>query len=134
MTWWQRLLNWLGASSPGGRKEQIETWVTNHTDEFALFTAQQDERRAAKGHFFQRLRGWGKPADNDDNPEKKFSGLPAWADISIDVWEAPSEGGSEKGYTVNIWMTDIDTKEWVLRIDSKNGSLGWFDAAPLPIV
>lgn len=129
MNWYQRLLIWLGISEPGARKEQAEDWIAAHAAEIASFAARQNVRRAAKNHFFQRLRGWLKPTDDGEPDETNyFAGLlPAWADVSVDVWEAPIEprGSSEKGYALNIWVTEVDASLWVLRIDSRDGSQGW---------
>lgn len=128
MTWWQRLLAWLGVSEPGTRKEQVEDWIEAHATEIANFAQRQQTRYALRNHFFQRLKGWLKPTDDGEDQVNDFSGLlPVWADLSVDVWEAPIEprGSSEKGYTLNIHVTEADTTAWVLRIDSKAGSLGW---------
>ena len=128
MTWWQRLLVWLGISEPGTRKEQVEDWIAAHGPEIADLAARQTARLAARRHYFQRLRGWLKPTDDNEDQTNPLAGLlPAWADLSIDVWEAPIEprGARAKGYALNIYVTEADASEWVLRIDSAAGSLGW---------
>ena len=136
MTWWQRLLVWLGVSEPGTRKEIVEDWIAANGPKLDAFRDRQTVRRAARSHYFQRLRGWLKPTD-DDQPDEvnDFLGqFPAWVDISIDVWEAPIEprGSSEKGYILNIWVTEADTTQWVLRIDSRDGALGWSQVPSTP--
>lgn len=132
MTWWQRFLNWLGVSQPGGRREQVENWLASNQTRLQNFFAKQNDRKLAKGHFFQRLKGWARPTDNDDDPENDFAGqLPAWSDVSVDVWEAPVPGGSQKGWTLRIFVTEADGKTWVISYDSSNGPLGWRE---LPVV
>jgi hypothetical protein len=127
MTWWQRLLAWLGISEPGTRKEQVEDWIETHGPTLDAFRDRQVVRRAIRGNYFQRLRGWLKPTDDTDPDEvNDFAGiLPVWADVSIDVWEAPPRGSNNRGYTLNIWVTEADLTLWVLRIDTEAGSLGW---------
>jgi hypothetical protein len=127
MTWWQKLLAWLGVSNPGPlpRRETVEDWIEANGPKIASFANRQNVRRSDKMRYFQRLRGWARPSDNDDDPINDLDSLPAWVDLGVDVWEAPVDGGTEHGYTLNIFVTDTDTKVWVLRIDSKEGSLGW---------
>lgn len=125
MTYWQRLLAWLGLSTPGGRKEQVETWISNNGPKISALTARQQARLAARRHFFQRLRGWAKPSDDAEDQVKDIDTLPAWCDLSIDVYEAPDGAGTKKGWRLNIHVTDTDASEWTLTIDSHEGSLGW---------
>lgn len=128
MTWWQRLLAWLSLSEPGARKEQVEDWIAAHGSEIADLANRQAVRFALRRHYFQRRRGWLKPTDDNEDQTNPLAGLlPVWADLSIDVWEAPAEprGTSTKGYALNIYVTEADASEWVLRIDSVAGSLGW---------
>ncbi len=123
MTWWQRFLAWLKTSTPGGRREQVETWLANNGAKIATFTQRQHDRRAAKGHYFQRLRGWARPSDNDDDPVNDFAGaFPTWADVSVDVWEKPDK---TKGWILRIWVTEADATKWVLSYDSADGLVGW---------
>lgn len=126
MTWWQRLLNWLASSQPGGRREQVEDWLANNQTRIQNFLDRQNARKIAKGHYFQRLKGWARPHDNDDDPENDFAGqLPVWADVSVDVWEAPVPGGSEKGWRLYLWVTEANNTVWTLGYDSSAGFLGW---------
>ena len=128
MNWWQRLLAWLGISEPGNRKEQVEDWIEAHAAEIADFAQRQNVRFGRRNHYFQRRKGWLKPTDDVEDQVNSFAGrLPVWADISVDVWEAPSvpRGTSTKGYALNIHVTEADASRWILRIDSVAGSLGW---------
>lgn len=127
MTYWQRLLAWLGISAPGGRKEQVETWIANNGPKISALTARQNARHAKKRHFFQRLRAWAKPSDDQDDRVKDLDNLPAWCDLSIDVYEAPdgAKPNTKKGWRLNIHATETDASEWTLTIDSLEGSLGW---------
>lgn len=135
MTYWQRLLAWLGISEPGTRKEQVEDWLAANGPKLQNFRDRQDSRRAARKHFFQRLRGWLRPNDADDDPVNDFD-LPVWCDLSVDVWEAPDgqRPNSKKGWVLNIHVTELDASEWTLRIDSEAGSLGWAERVETPIV
>lgn len=128
MTYWQRLLAWLGVSSPGGRKEQVENWIANNGPKMAALTARQQGRHDARRHFFQRLRGWAKPADDQEDQVKDLDNLPAWCDLSIDVYEAPDgRPNTKKGWRLNIHVTETDASEWTMTIDSHEGSLGWVE-------
>lgn len=136
MSWWQRLLIWLGTSEPGGRKEQVEDWIEAHQAEIVDFAQRQDGRFSLRNHYFQRLKGWLKPTDDNEDQVNSFAGLlPVWADVGVDVYEEPIEprGTSRKGYVLNIYVTEIDASKWVLRIDSRAGPLGWTDITPLPL-
>jgi hypothetical protein len=126
MSWWQRLLVWLGISEPQGRKEQVEDWIEANGPKLDALRDRQEARRALRNHYFQRLRGWLRPTDDNEDPSNDLDTLPVWVELSIDVWEAPiTRSTSEKGYTLNIWVTETDTTLWVLSIDTKAGSLGW---------
>ena len=127
MTYWQRLLAWLGVSAPGGRKEQVENWIANNGSKISALPGRQDARRAAKLHFFQRLRGWAKPGDDQDDQPKDLDNLPVWCDLSVDVYEAPdgAKPNTKKGWRLNIHVTETDTSEWTFTIDSLEGALGW---------
>jgi len=127
-TWWQRLLAWLGISEPGNRKEQVEDWIEAHATQIADFGQRQNVRFALRNHYFQRRKGWLKPTDDGEDQVNSFAGLlPVWADLSVDVWEAPStpRGTTKKGYALNIHVTEADASQWILHIDSVAGSLGW---------
>ncbi len=129
MTWWQRFLNWLGLSTPGGRREQVETWLSNNKTKIEAYATRQGLRYAAKGHYFQCLKGWVKPTDNDDEPQNDFAGaFPIWATLSVDVWEKP---GKVKGWTLRIWVEEVDTTKWVLAYDSVAGLTGWTEVKEL---
>lgn len=127
MTYWQRLLAWLGISKPGTRKEQVEDWLAANGPKLQNFRDRQTSRLAARRHFFQRLRAWAKPGDDSEDQPNDFDGLPAWVSLSCDVWEAPdgARPASKKGWTLNIHVTETDATEWTLRIDSDSGPLGW---------
>lgn len=127
MTYWQRLLAWLGLSEPGARKEQVEDWIAANGPKIAALTSRQNTRLAARRHFFQRLRGWAKPSDDSEDQPKDLNSLPSWCDLSIDVYEAPAGArpNSKKGWRLNIHVTELDSSEWTLTIDSHDGSLGW---------
>jgi hypothetical protein len=127
MTYWQRLLAWLGVSEPGTRKEQVEDWLSANGPKLNAFKDRQTSRRAAKKHFFQRVRGWLGPTDDSDAQPNDFNGIPVWCSLSCDVWESPdgARPNSKKGWTLNIHVTEADASEWTLRLDSEDGPLGW---------
>ncbi len=94
------------------------------------YAQRQGLRLAAKGHYFQRLRGWARPTDNDDEPVNDFVGaFPAWADVSVDVWEKP---GGAKGWTLRIWVEEANLTQWVLAYDSAEGLKGWTQIGVTP--
>jgi len=127
MTYWQRLLAWLGISEPGSRKEQVEDWIAANKPKMEALIGRQQARHAAKRHFFQRLRAWAKPSDDQDDQPKDLDNLPLWCDLSIDVYEAPdgSRPNTRKGWRLNIHVTETNATEWTLTVDSTDGSLGW---------
>lgn len=134
MTYWQRLLAWLGISEPGTRKEQVEDWIAANGPKLQNFRDRQTSRRAGKRHFFQRLRAWAKPGDDSDEQPNDFDGIPAWCDLSCDVWEAPDgKPNTKKGWTLNIHVTELDATKWTLKIDSDAGSLGWVEQREAPV-
>ena len=123
MTWWERFVLWLTNSTPGGRREAVETWLSNNKPKLTAYASRQSDRRTAKGHFFQRTKGWARPTDNDDDPSNDFAGaFPSWADITVDVREEP---GGLKAWTLRIWVTELDASVWVLSYDSEAGLIGW---------
>ena len=129
LSWWQRLLVWLGISEPGTRKEQVEDWIEAHGAELDLFRDRQAVRKMLRNNYFQRLKGWLRPTDDQALPDETndFAGiLPVWADVSVDVWEAPvGRETTEKGYALTVYVTEQDATAWCLRLDSKDGALGW---------
>jgi hypothetical protein len=129
LSWWQRLLVWLGISEPGTRKEQAEDWIETHGPQLDAFRDRQIARFGRKNAFFQRLRGWLRPTDDQTDPDETndfLSFLPVWAEVGVDVYEAPvARETTRKGYILNVYVTELDATVWVLRLDSEEGSLGW---------
>ena len=123
-TWWQRFLVWLGISEPGTRKEQVEDWITAHESDIVALR----NRLASQRGTFSKLAGetW---YIRIDKAEKIFgTTIPTWADVGVDVFEAPTSHlpkHTRMGYALNIYVTEFDTSQWVIRIDSVAGSLGW---------
>jgi hypothetical protein len=127
MNWWTRFTNWLQGSEPGGRKEQVEDWLEANQSVLLNFFQRQNARRNAYGHYFQRLKGWRRPSDNPDDPDNDFAGkLPAWCDVTVDVWDGPKG----KGWVLRIWVTEANDTVWTLSYDSDAGLLGWQEIKP----
>lgn len=134
MGWWQRFLNWLRGSTPGGVREQVEDWFEANQGRLTALIARQNSRRGEKGHFAQVTRGWGRPTDSAELLENELGPLPAGAEVSIDVWEAPDtprRKKTRKGWTLRVWVTEADGSRWVLGYDSEMGQLGWTELRPV---
>jgi hypothetical protein len=122
--WYQAAVNWLGVSEPGGRKEQVEDALTEGRLR-DIIERQIEHRKAGRGRFAQILRGGGKPMDRVRGFALGFS-VPVWADFSMDEWVGPAG----KGFVLNLWVTETDNTEWVMRLRWNDGQGSDFAVEP----
>jgi hypothetical protein len=113
--WYQAAIAWMGLSEPGGRKEILETSLTEARLK-SIIERQVSHKESGRGRFAQVLRGGGTPSDRTRGFTLGFA-PPAWADFSIDEWEGPAG----KGFILNFWVTETDSTEWVMRVRWNDG-------------